>query len=389
MCSLLTGCWSRDELTELAIVSASGIDWSDGEWEVSYQLVIPSAIASTSRGASSVAPISVLTTKGTTIREALSHIHFENTRELHTSHNRSIIIGESAAKKGIIPILDAYLRNPESRETVNVFISRVNARTIISQLLQLEKNTGEGIQKTIQQESENESTLPEIKIFDLCMQTAGDSKAAVLPEITVAGGGETKSLGNLESTTVGAKLKLGELAVLKSGRLAGWLTEDEAFGVSLIRNDVKLSTIPFNCNGMEKSTGRNSTFHLTKSTTKLKIQREEDHYVIHTHTKATGTLTETACKLDIMKAEMIRKMESNVQSEIIKFTEKGWEAVKGMKADVLGVADSFHRKYPKEWNKVKDRWDEVFAKMEFRPTVEVSIKQVGSINKSFEMIMEE
>ena len=38
-----------------------------------------------------------------------------------------------------------------------------------------------------------------------------------------------------------------------------------------------------------------------------------------------------------------------------------------MKVDILGFAEEFHRKYPREWKKVKKDWDEIF------PTVKVTL----------------
>jgi spore germination protein KC len=44
---------------------------------------------------------------------------------------------------------------------------------------------------------------------------------------------------------------------------------------------------------------------------------------------------------------------------------------KVMHADIFNFAEVFYRKYPKEWEQAKDKWDEVF------PNVEVHI-QVAS-----------
>jgi spore germination protein KC len=34
-----------------------------------------------------------------------------------------------------------------------------------------------------------------------------------------------------------------------------------------------------------------------------------------------------------------------------------------MKVDIFGFAEAFERKYPKEWNKEKDRWNDIFPKV--------------------------
>jgi spore germination protein KC len=50
---------------------------------------------------------------------------------------------------------------------------------------------------------------------------------------------------------------------------------------------------------------------------------------------------------------------------------------KEMKADILGLAQDFHRFYPKQWNKVKDRWDEVFPSIQILTEVDVNINRPG------------
>lgn len=47
---MLTGCWSRRELNELLIVLGIGVDWKDGEYLVSFQVVNPSEISAQRRG---------------------------------------------------------------------------------------------------------------------------------------------------------------------------------------------------------------------------------------------------------------------------------------------------------------------------------------------------
>lgn len=42
MTMILTGCWNRRELNELAVVLAVGIDSADGQYEVSVQVAEPS-----------------------------------------------------------------------------------------------------------------------------------------------------------------------------------------------------------------------------------------------------------------------------------------------------------------------------------------------------------
>ncbi|MCM3746180.1 hypothetical protein M3223_02295 [Paenibacillus pasadenensis] len=48
--AILSGCWSRRELNDLLIVLGIAVDWQDGKYLVSYQVVNPNEI-STKRAA--------------------------------------------------------------------------------------------------------------------------------------------------------------------------------------------------------------------------------------------------------------------------------------------------------------------------------------------------
>ena len=71
VCLLVSGCWNRVELNDIAVISATGVDWKDGKWVVSYQVVIPQAISSQSATSNSAA-VNVFSTKGESFRSAVS-----------------------------------------------------------------------------------------------------------------------------------------------------------------------------------------------------------------------------------------------------------------------------------------------------------------------------
>ncbi|GJM82711.1 hypothetical protein HMSSN139_52070 [Paenibacillus sp. HMSSN-139] len=73
-CMATVGCWNRTELDELGITVANGFDLSGDDWEMTYQVIVPSASGASqgggSAGGGSQPSVYVFTTKGKTIREA-------------------------------------------------------------------------------------------------------------------------------------------------------------------------------------------------------------------------------------------------------------------------------------------------------------------------------
>ncbi|GAA3318607.1 Ger(x)C family spore germination C-terminal domain-containing protein [Ectobacillus funiculus] len=48
-----------------------------------------------------------------------------------------------------------------------------------------------------------------------------------------------------------------------------------------------------------------------------------------------------------------------------------------MNVDAFGFADAFHRKYPKQWNKVKDHWDDVLPQVDVNVDIKTRVKRPG------------
>lgn len=66
---LLSGCWSRRELNDLAIAVAAGVDKVGDRYRLSVQVAIPGQVASKKAG-SSQAPATLYTAEGDTLFEA-------------------------------------------------------------------------------------------------------------------------------------------------------------------------------------------------------------------------------------------------------------------------------------------------------------------------------
>ncbi|MUG88485.1 Ger(x)C family spore germination protein [Paenibacillus timonensis] len=391
ICLFLSGCWSHKELTDLAIVSATGVDRKNNQWELTYQLVTPAASASGTSGgnANSGPPISVLSIQGDTLRKALSNNELENTRQLHIGNNRVFVIGDEAAKYGLYSLIDTYLRNPQARETVNLFITKDNPRIVVSQLMYLEKNTGEGIHKLIDRETKNDSILPKVNMYNLASQTAGGSKCAVIPELLVSGKGEPGSTKTLENTITASKVKLGGLAILKKGKLVGWVNQNEALGIAFIRNQVNKAVISFEFSGDKEGHKSKSTYEISDSSTRLKMIRKEGRVIVTANLKVKGTITDTNSPFDAIDPGVVRKLESDIGDQLLRIVQEGWHAVNRMQADVVGFADIYHRKYPRRWQAIKEDWAVEFAKIQFEPTIKVTIERVGLMNQSYQKLVEE
>ncbi|MEK4342507.1 Ger(x)C family spore germination protein [Brevibacillus sp. FSL L8-0710] len=97
---VLTGCWNRRELNELAIAVAMGVDKKDNDYLVSIQIVNPGAVAA-QRAGTDTAPVITYSTQGTSIFEALRRTTTKSPRKIYLSHMQVIVLGKEVAEEGI------------------------------------------------------------------------------------------------------------------------------------------------------------------------------------------------------------------------------------------------------------------------------------------------
>lgn len=391
---LLSGCWDDRELNELGITSGSAYDWENGQWKATYQVINPSSGASgmggSGGGSASSPPFVTFTVKGRTIMEAIERTNLTSTREMFFSHSRITVIGESVARHGINQLIDMFLRKQDARETVYVFISRGEAGDILDQLMQLTKNQGAGIQLMIEQESRLLSYYPGTRLFELAMALSSESGSAVLPEILLTGSDIMDETTETGRTDLPSRLALGRLGVIKGEKFAGWLSQEEAFGLTFLTDEIKTATIAFPSQP-RTSDKLDASFVLQHSTTTVHPVWAKDHYIMDVDIKGNGILSEVGSVMDLNDRAAISEMEASIEQQVLELVNQSWAGVKKLGADVTGFAVKVHRSDRKHWKKIeKDKsWDSIFQDIEIRPHVSFQIERTGLSNKSFKSVQQE
>lgn len=377
-----SGCSNHIELNKLGIISAIAFDLDESnQWVLTFQIIIPKSTQSKSGGGGS--PVTIFSTKGKTILEAIQKSDLEAPRQLFFSHTRVIIISQRVAKYGVNQIVDAYLRSYESRETTNVLISDGEAKKVLEILTPVENIPGNAISNLTSGQGDKQTNLVQSKLLDLISTMANPSASSTLQEIKIMGEPEGQnSLDALKETRNSAVLKLDRVGVFKQDKLAGWLSRKESRGIPWITNHLKRTTIVFSCEG-ESGSDQLSSFLVEKSRTKLKPSISNGHLFMSVEIDAKGNLIETACNLDLKKPATLNKLEKHIQEQIKKDVENSFQAVKKMKADTLGFGDKFHKSYPQSWKKLSMNWENEFAEIRLDVKVHVTIRRTGMIDDSF------
>ncbi|MBD8138835.1 Ger(x)C family spore germination protein [Bacillus sp. CFBP 13597] len=368
---LLSGCWDRIEITDLAIVTAAAIDKKGNDQiELSVQVFIPSSISSgggqggSSQGGGGVTTM-VRNEKGSNISDALSKLQSKLPRKVFWGHCKVFVFGEKLAKEGIQEQLDFLLRHPQPREKANVYVSKGEAKPILESLPPLENYSGE-----VLRELSDLHIGMLVTLQDLDEMLTGTPRAAAIPIVKILppGKGQTKLQGI--PYIVGT-------AVFKKDKMTGTMTEKETRGLLWLRDEVESYTVTFQPKGVK------GKISLSPVSAKVKIipQITNDKWKLLVKISTDGAVIQNGTNLNLSNPKSLKAAERAYQKDIENRIRMAFLHIQHKKSDILGLGKDFYRKYPKQFNKVDNHWDEIFAEMEVEVDVAAHIRRQGYINK--------
>lgn len=378
---ILTGCWDKRELNELAITLALGIDKVEGEdeYEVTAQVVVPSAV-SMKDGTGGTA-VTLFTENGETVYEALRRMTKVSPRKIYPGHLQMLIIGEELAKEGIGESLDLLARDWELRPDFYVVVAKdVTAREILNVTTDLESIPASKMFAGLKVSEKAWAGTYGVTLDELIVDLISEGKEAVLTGIQLVGNKQIGSTQqNIESISKPAQIKYDNLAVFKEDRLMGWLTEQDSRGYSGITNSVKSTVTSISCPNEGKSTIEVTNFH-----SKIEGNIVHGKPEVNIHTKAEGNVGEVRCKIDLKNPESIQELEKIYEKEATRIINETIDVLQEeYQSDIFGFGEAIHRSNPEEWNKIKENWDEEFSDLTVNVKVDMKIRLTGTVNSSF------
>ncbi|MFF2288684.1 Ger(x)C family spore germination protein [Peribacillus butanolivorans] len=368
---LVSGCWDRVEINDLAIVTAAAIEKKeDDQIELSIQVVIPKSISGGGGqggpGTGGGVPTTLVRSeKGSNISDALSKLQSKIPRRIFWGQCKVFIFGEKVAKEGIQEQLDFLLRHPQPRERAYVYVSKGKAKPILESLPPLESYSGE-----VMRELSDLNIGMRVTLQNLDEMLTGKSQAAALPLIDILppAKGEKKLQGI--PYIVGT-------AVLNKDKMTGTMTEKETRGVLWLRDEIKSYTVTI------KPKGEKGEISLNPVSAQIKlvpqIQNEKWKLLVKVNTEGSVIQNGTNMKLSSPKA--IKAAERAYQKDIEKRIELAFLQTQHKKADIIGLGKEFYGKYPKQFKKIENHWDEIFAEVEVEVDVVAHIRRQGYIDK--------
>ncbi|QHS21721.1 Ger(x)C family spore germination protein [Virgibacillus sp. MSP4-1] len=375
----ISGCWSSRELTDIAIVTALGIDKEGEEIKVTAQVINPSENAGqtfTTRTA-----VTTFTSTGKSLFETIRRLTTLAPRKLYLSHIRMIIFGEEYAKQGIGDSLDFISRDHEMRTDFNFAIARnYDAEDIINILTPIEKIPANKIYSTLKSSHNFWAPTKVVQLDELIASMTSKGKEAVLTELVILGDVQLgQDLENVQNVPPYASIKSSGLGVFKNDQLAGWLDEDQSRGFNIITNNIQNTTgvVPCGKSGelsveaFKNSTELKGTIKGNKPKMKIKFTSE-------------ANIADVSCSIDFTNQKTLKKYEKKLENEAKNVIKTSVKRAQELEADIFGFGEVFSRSNPKKWKTMQKNWAETFVQdLKVDVKVDVKIRRTGTITQPF------
>ncbi|MET3656419.1 Ger(x)C family spore germination protein [Sporosarcina psychrophila] len=382
---VLTGCWDRRELNEIAITLALGIDKVDEEFQLTAQVVVPSEVSM--KQSSGRSTVTLFQATGETIFEAFRKMTIDSPRKIYPGHLRMLVIGEELAKAGVGESLDLLSRDWELRSDFYVVVAKdKTAAEILNVTTPIESIPANKMFNTLKTSEENWAVTKGVTLDELLGDLITDGKDAVLTGIQVFGNQEVgSSKQNVESITPAAQIQYDYLAVFRKDKLVGWLNESESKGYNYIIDSVKSTVASIPC--PEKGKVSIEVIH-SKSEMKGKINKGKPE--VNVTIEVEGDVGAVECHIDLTETKSIDALEKSYEKELKEIVRQTIETLqKQYKSDIFGFGQAIHRSNPKTWKKIKNQWDEEFTELTVNVEVDMKIRDTGTVSNSFLQKLEE
>lgn len=368
----LTGCWDRTEVNDLATITAAGID-KKGEQsiELSVAVYVPKGggqdmSSGGGQGMSSGGKAEPLirSAEGNTIAEAMSRLQAKFPRRLFWGHCKVFIFSEKIAREGIDVHLDFILRAPTVRGQTNMFVSHGKAKDVLKLIPPLERNISDVLTKSATKE-----LALVMEAGKMNTMLANDTKDTATPWIHILPPDPEIDPKTTIPYIVGT-------AIFRKGKMVGHIDDSGTEGLLWMRKELHWSilTVTF------PETRGFVTIRFTKDQSKIVPEIKEDQWTITFKTEAEGQIIQNTTNLDLdtnvnfstlLEHEVKKKVSRNIMLALNQVQKK-------MHSDVFGFGEAFHRKYPKEWNEVKDNWKHLYPKVEVKMNIKIYIRNTGN-----------
>ncbi|MFG6150065.1 Ger(x)C family spore germination protein [Halobacillus sp. B23F22_1] len=379
---LIGGCSGKQELNELLILTGIGIDQGEEQnVKVTFQATNPQAQAGGEAGGGGASQATSYTfeSEGEDVVAAVFNANDLLPRKLFFPHISSLVVGEDFAREnGLAGISDFLSRHYEIRDSYMLFIAKeTTASDILNTFPPLDNSSVQNIKRLVEIPGSTVSLKDGIELEDFIRWRYGDDRDAVITGVErvtkETDSTNTESLNEIEGNK--NALRLTGLALFDEDYLVDWLSYKDSVAWAMIKGEsetVKNYTVP--CSDSKGTIG----FLLKEMDVKAKPKIEEDQLTYTLQMKGHFNLQGMTCNIDLSTDQGVTELQDIVNTNLEDDLQTSVENAQDFNLDYFGIKNDLFKNQPKQWEKAKDDWEDLYAQMETTTNVDLYLESPGA-----------
>lgn len=369
---LLTGCYGKNELDDLAYVIAIGVDDYSGDGNennkeilATYQIALPVKLAGDSNETGKEV-YETFTVKAKSLEAANSKINTMTSKEINLSHTKLILYSEELARESLEGHINSFLSNHAIRPKTVISVCKGKAKDFLENITPVLESSPARYYELILSSFNYTGKLAETEILNFY----ANSKASFKSPIAV-----------MASLTDNDEGKFGGLALFKSERMVGEIEEDLVFSHLILTNS--LSKDIFTVDDIEDD-AKTLTFTIKQTKkTKVKVNIKENVPYVDINIFLDAHLEGNGGDTDYLKKENKEKLREILESRITKLVYEYLNKTTTLSVDPAGIGRYAKMNYLTYPEFEKCNWPEIYknSKFNINTKIELNVAQIVSHSK--------
>lgn len=385
MVLLLSGCWSRRELTDVSFAALVGIDWVDDQYQITVNINQPQRSAG-EQAESNTRRVFTVSERAPSPDAALAKLDQILERSLTLSHVRSVVFGETMARRGIGPVLDFLLRSVEIRPTAWMAVTNGPAEELLM-ARPLQDAPAEGPLGYHDAASRRSSISPARRLTDAANILQEEGVDLTLPLFRRADreapeSGKAEDQGALHAKEDHpAEIVYGGAGVFVQDKLVGWLTPEQARGQLWANDRVAHGAISSEC--PEPKADERVVFRLRRGSGKTKTHLEGNKVRGSVNIKVAVDVNDVTCSGPMVRDGDVSQLEQVLADRVRENIERALVVSRETGSDFFGFGQELFRDAPGAYLSREKKWEEILRTMPVTITVDASVVRLGQVNLKY------
>ncbi len=332
---LCTGC-TYSEINDLAIANSIGIDYEDGIYTVTLQIM---DLNTENNKSSNIDENSLMYVgKGETIPTAIRNISLKYPRTVYLGHLELMVIGKGMVEYGIEKTFGYFMRSSEARaETYLLISTEYNANDILNTNDESKESfPTRDIITTIENSTKRNGKISEVSMEDF---VSNNLKKGIDPIVPVIKKSKNPNKDFKNTKIIG-------MSVFKNNKLIDVLEDKTIIAYNIINNNYQDIVI----NTMYKDEKASIILVNPKNNFKVKIDNKLNIYI----NINTDAYLVDGNNIEITDDKTLKTLENSLNNELKKYVNSLINFSKKSKTDILGVKNKIYKFYNKKYNLYKD-----------------------------------